>query len=84
MSVTLSFGGISERLTIPFAAMLGFADPSANFALQFGPRPAAVEAAPAPASPKQAAADQSKDQPRPQEAPAKEGSVVTLDSFRKK
>lgn len=84
MSVTLSFGGVSERLTIPFAAMLGFADPSANFALQFGPRPAAIEAQPAPASPKQATESQSKDQPRPEEAAAKEGTVVTLDSFRKK
>ena len=34
-SVTLSFSGKSERLVIPFAAVTGFADPSAKFGLQF-------------------------------------------------
>jgi len=34
-SVTLSFNDIRERLTIPFAAVTGFADPSAKFGLQF-------------------------------------------------
>jgi hypothetical protein len=33
--VTLSFAGVSERLVIPFAAVTGFADPSAKFGLQF-------------------------------------------------
>ncbi|MFC1673098.1 SspB family protein [Pseudomonadota bacterium] len=33
-SVTLSFGGVKERLTIPYAAVISFADPSVNFALQ--------------------------------------------------
>ena len=34
-SVTLSFGGIKERLTIPFASLTAFADPSVKFGLQF-------------------------------------------------
>lgn len=34
-AVTLSFSGASERLHIPFAAITGFADPSAKFGLQF-------------------------------------------------
>ena len=34
-SVTLSFQNRSERLTIPFAAITTFADPSVNFGLQF-------------------------------------------------
>src|SRR5262245_51812826 len=33
--VVLSFGGVPERLHIPFHAIKGFADPSVQFALQF-------------------------------------------------
>jgi len=33
--VTMSFGGVPEKLTIPFAALIGFADPSIKFGLQF-------------------------------------------------
>lgn len=33
--VTLSFGGIPEKLTVPFAALTAFADPSVKFGLQF-------------------------------------------------
>ena len=33
--VGLSFGGIPERLTVPFAAINGFFDPSVQFGLQF-------------------------------------------------
>lgn len=36
-SVLLSFKGRPERLTVPFKALLGFADPSEQFALQFMP-----------------------------------------------
>jgi hypothetical protein len=36
-SVTLSFNRMQERLSIPFAAMVAFADPSVPFALQFHP-----------------------------------------------
>ena len=33
--VVLSFGGVPERLHIPFTAIKGFADPSVQFVLQF-------------------------------------------------
>jgi hypothetical protein len=33
--VGLSFGGVPERLSIPFAAIKGFYDPSVEFGLQF-------------------------------------------------
>jgi hypothetical protein len=33
--VGLSFGGVAERLVIPFAAIKGFFDPSVQFGLQF-------------------------------------------------
>lgn len=34
-SVALSFGGMPEKLTVPFAALTAFADPSTKFGLQF-------------------------------------------------
>lgn len=33
--VTLSFGGVPEKLVIPYAALTAFADPSVKFGLQF-------------------------------------------------
>jgi len=78
-SVTLSFQKQLERLTVPFAAIRSFADPSVNFALEFaGPEvgsndtarlPAAIEATPNP-------------QQEPEQKPA--GEVVSLDRFRKR
>ena len=79
-SVTLSFQKQLERLTIPFAAIRSFADPSVNFALEFaGPAveseaaklPAAIEAQPKP-----------QQEAEPLEKPA--GEVVSLDRFRKR
>jgi hypothetical protein len=79
-SVSLSFDKQVERLTVPFAAVRSFADPSVEFALAF------AEPAPAPGNePALPAivADKPKDQPA--EPPAGEkGQVVTLDSFRKR
>ena len=79
-SVTLSFQKQLERLTIPFAAIRSFVDPSVNVVLEFAGEPAAepkpVGSLPAP-----------KPGPEP-EGPAKEegagAEVVTLDSFRKR
>jgi len=83
-AVTLSFGGVHERLSIPFAAISTFADPSVNFALQFQPAGAAEpeEApAPVPAPAPRKAAEPAAEEP----APTPEGGkVVTLDAFRKK
>ncbi len=47
--VGLSFGGVPERLSIPFAAVKGFFDPSVEFGLQF--EPVGVAAAEADAKP---------------------------------
>jgi hypothetical protein len=76
-SVTLSFQKQLERLTIPWAAIRSFADPSVNFALEFaGPpaEPQPVGSLPAPATETEA--------PAASDRPA--GEVVTLDSFRKR
>ncbi len=41
--VGLSFGGVPERLLIPFSAIKGFFDPSVQFALEFDPSKTAEE-----------------------------------------
>lgn len=77
-SVTLSFQSRPERLTVPFAAMTAFVDPSVQFALQFAvPAPPAAEGAPPALLP---AAPQSADEA----APRSGAEVVTLDKFRKR
>ncbi len=87
--VGLSFGGIPERLVVPFAAIKSFFDPSVQFGLQFEPQEATEApaaklpvAAPSPALP----ATTSETAPA-QEEPARgnEGAtVVRFDRFRKK
>jgi len=47
-TVRLSFGGMPEKLVIPFAAMQGFYDPSAAFEVSFNAGPEAEPAAGAP------------------------------------
>jgi hypothetical protein len=87
--VGLSFGGIPEKLVVPFEAVKGFFDPSVQFGLQFeeiGTEEAAAESttpAPAPASP----LPEPKPVPAPAAAepkPASGAEVVSLDRFRKK
>ncbi len=79
-SVTLSFSNKPARLTIPFAAIATFADPSVQFGLQF--KHADGEAAmPVPTKP--AAAEEAAKPPK-LKAAGTPGEVVTLDSFRKK
>lgn len=41
--VGLSFGGVPERLLVPFSAVKGFFDPSVQFALEFEPGKTAEE-----------------------------------------
>jgi hypothetical protein len=75
-SVTLSFQNRPEQLTIPFAAVASFADPSVNFALQFEV-PAEVPPN-TPALPAQTPALEPAEEPRPA------AEIVTLDKFRKR
>jgi uncharacterized protein len=77
-SVTLSFQGRPQRLTIPFAALTSFADPAVDFGLKFETPAAPTDlpaSLPAPAAP--AAAPEAE-----AERPAAE--VVTLDKFRRR
>ena len=96
--VTLSFSNKGERLTVPFAAVVAFADPSVNFGLQF--QPSAMTAgdksdtgeADAKASGQGAqsaagAAAVKTAEGEPGESgdePAGDPKVVTLDRFRRK
>ncbi|HZH28163.1 MAG TPA: ClpXP protease specificity-enhancing factor SspB [Azospirillaceae bacterium] len=89
-SVTLSFGGVRERIVIPFDAISTFADPSVNFALQFQPADDAdtdsAETAPqadkADLRKTDASGADTAEQDKPEEP--KRGQVVALDAFRKK
>jgi|SRR5579884_4355056 len=74
-AVTLSFQKQLERLTVPFAAVRNFADPSVNFALEF------AEAEEKPGTPARVPAA-IESPPQPEKKPVAE--IVTLDSFRKR
>jgi hypothetical protein len=90
--VGLSFGGIPERLVVPFSAIKSFFDPSVQFGLQFesGETDASASNLPAVPSPPAATVPATPASPvaaEPAEEPAKpsEGAeVVRLDRFRKK
>jgi hypothetical protein len=86
-SVTLKFGGQPKSLSIPYAAIIYFRDPSVEYHLRFtvpAPEPIPLSApvpipAPAPtpllsAAPQPDAAEKSGDKP----------NIVSLDQFRKK
>ena len=97
-SITLKFGGQPKKLSVPYAAVTRFYDPSVQFLLQFEPLGSdlAVAEPPEPAEPEVLTA-------RPRKAPAKskrtteeaaedetvaqaaeEPKIVSLDQFRKK
>jgi len=91
--VGLSFGGIPERLVVPFSAIKSFLDPSVQFGLQF--ETAEVAAAPSadespakaePADALVAAPASSRDTDDDDEPtrPSEGAEVVRLDRFRKK
>jgi hypothetical protein len=94
--VGLSFGGVPEKLTIPFAAIKSFFDPSVQFGLQFetieepaatGDARAPAEAKPASAAestPVAAGAQASGDNAKESSPDKPSGEVVRLDRFRKK
>jgi uncharacterized protein len=92
--VGLSFGGVPERLVVPFNAIKSFFDPSVQFGLTFEPSetttetPAPAKGLPAaPASspvavPAPAAVEEKPEDPPKQ--PGEGAEVVRLDRFRKK
>jgi len=88
-SVTLRFGGASERLHVPFAALLAFADPAAQFGLHFEPGGGEAEGAAQGGTAEGGAAVPDAGQPAPVPAPAgatapAEGNVVDIRAFRRR
>src|SRR3954454_10838494 len=91
--VGLSFGGIPERLVVPFNSIKSFFDPSVQFGLQFDPSEAVSEAPaanlpavtssalPVPPPPSASPAPEHHDEPA---KPSEGAEVVRLDRFRKK
>jgi hypothetical protein len=98
--VGLSFGGVPERLVVPFNAIKNFLDPSVPFSVGFEPADAAADApsaaaaplpaAPAPANPAPtalpapAASHPLGNPDEPADKPSEGAEVVRLDRFRKK
>jgi hypothetical protein len=80
-SVTLRFGGVSERLHVPFAALVAFADPAAQFGVRFEAVDEAGASAPAPpVGPKEAALVAE----RPGATDEAGGNVVDIRAFRRR
>jgi hypothetical protein len=75
--IILKFSGVPQHLRIPFAALSRFFDPSVNFGLQFDAEENAAAIEP-PRAPSAAAT------PAGQQPPAADGTVVSLDAFRRK
>lgn len=87
--VGLSFGGIPERLVVPFSAIKSFFDPSVQFGLQFetadAAAPEAISDGAMPAIAAEVPAAASTDAPDDEADKPREGAeVVRLDRFRKK
>ena len=90
--VGLSFGGIPERLVVPFSAIKSFLDPSVKFGLQFdtsdvaevAPASPAVDQAPAAAAVPAPAAETAQTEDEPAATSPGGAEVVRLDRFRKK
>jgi hypothetical protein len=93
--VGLSFGGVPERLVVPFSSIKSFFDPSVQFGLQFEPAEAVADAEgtsklptlPAPATLTIPAALPEATEPVADDReskPSEGAEVVRLDRFRKK
>ena len=89
--VGLSFGGIPERLVVPFSAIKSFLDPSVKFGLQFETSDAEMAGETLPAAPAPSAVAMPTPAAEPTEtaeepSPPNQGGaeVVRLDRFRKK
>lgn len=81
-SVTLRFGGAPERVTVPFAALTAFVDPSVEFGLSF-PVGAEPQAEARPSAADASAAVPAEAPPAPSPADAGQVKVVDLAAFKK-
>lgn len=80
-SVTLKFGGQPKRVSVPYAAVTRFYDPSVQFLLQFEAGADGVQ----PAAGLKPAEPAAEGEPTPPDEPVDPAEkVVSLDQFRKK
>jgi hypothetical protein len=84
--IGLSFSDVPEKLVVPFNAIRGFYDPSVNFELEFDvPLSEEEELTIGEITAYPVNSDEPSEQAPPKEGQEKKpGSVVSLDSFRKK
>jgi uncharacterized protein len=90
--VGLSFGGIPERLVVPFNSIKSFFDPSVQFGLQFEANDVAAEspaasnlpAVPASSPTTLTVPEPAAESPTEPARPSEGAEVVRLDRFRKK
>ena len=80
-AVTLPFSGAKQRLYIPFAAVLSFADPAAHFGLQFVDPPTVPEGEEAEEDDETASASAEETEADPHK---NGGKVVAFDPSRKR
>ncbi len=98
-SVSLSFSGRKCHLSIPYSAVVAFADPAVNFVLQLKmthaanaeeiedadtPEPALAPVEALASEKAPADSDNTSDGDQPASEEDKMGEVITLDAFRKK
>lgn len=76
-SVLLSFGGSRQQVTVPFAALTAFADPSADFGLRFDAQPS-EEAAPQPEP------EPAPEAEKPSPGEGRTGDVIRFDPSRRR
>jgi hypothetical protein len=79
-SVTLRFGGAPERLHVPFAALVAFADPAAQFGLHFEK----IEAEEKPAAASEGALPPVPPSTGGEPAAPAAGNVVDIRAFRRR
>jgi len=89
-SVVLTFHGRRERLTIPFAALTAFVDPSAEFGLRFDEETAGddekatAESGHKEIRPREVRKTPAEPKPKEPRAKPKQGAVVPFDPSRRK
>lgn len=83
-AVTLSFNRAKQRLYIPFAAVLSFADPTAHFGLQFVDPPTVGENGEDAEDGEDLAADDTRDDTEARNSKSAGGKVVAFDPSRKR
>ena len=83
-AVTLAFGGARHRLTVPYTAILTFADPAASFGLRFETVAEAAGEGESPAAGGREGAEAAKPDAGNETGPAAPANVIRLDRFRSK